>query len=641
MLRLLTIVVWLLSFTDIASAGVPLLIEDTSEPTHLMPSRLFQYYQSRKEKPLEDAQSFDWHDAMIKPYRTEQGAVYQWIKFSLRNDTADVQNFILYHASNLTLENMEVYRLDNNGSHLIGHSGAELLIKDRSIKQRLVATPVNLAAGEVADLIVHAHTTRPFKPDFAITSVDDFNDYIQSRNLIYGFCMGIEFIVFLISAVFAYRLRDKVYAWFSVMALSMLALVFVSFGFKDASPLFSLIPISSTEIGKVLRPSVTMMVLNHTAVFLSLRTMMPVLNQWFQATILSLGTLLVLSFAPGMSHFAIAGGDRLIFLGMILTATASLKAWRRKIPQASYFMLATGTLIFSVIPWLIIQLFALPAPRFALDMVPIGPAIQMCFLTLGLMAKVRSIDEARAKAEIEAGKNEELKSLVRVLSHDLSNPISVVMAYAQKGMAKCFDNRLPEISLYFQKILKASENQITIIDHIKSMRAVQDGKSSLHLSKVPLIDVFKQCEITFEQSLQKKNLRLVYDTESVEGLIVMAEASSLNHNVINNLVSNAIKFSHPGSAIEMIVDTMDERIAVTVADQGIGIPKEMLANIFRADKPTSRLGTQGEQGTGYGMPLVQSYMQKFGGDISIDSVTETESPERHGTRVTVSFKKAA
>jgi signal transduction histidine kinase len=67
----------------------------------------------------------------------------------------------------------------------------------------------------------------------------------------------------------------------------------------------------------------------------------------------------------------------------------------------------------------------------------------------------------------------------------------------------------------------------------------------------------------------------------------------------------------------------------------------MIVNLFRADKQTSRPGTSGERGTGYGMPLVQSYVQKFGGDVSVQSVTEAESPERQGTRVTISLKKAA
>lgn len=623
------------------SASEPVSYSEADLPVKILPTRKFHFFNSKNDKPTIDWNSIEWIDATKNPYRTEQNANYQWIKFSVKNDTDLEQNTILYHSSNFTLENMEVYRTKGEELMSLGQSGAELPIANRTIRQRAIGVPLKLEAGETVELVVHAHSTRPFKPDFGLTSVEDFYDYIQSRNLIYGFCMGIQFIVFMIAGVFAYRLRDRAYAWFALMALSTIVLVHVSFGYTDASPIFSHLPVSSSDIGKFIRPAVTILVLSHTAVFLSIRQVTPGLFLWFQATMISLATLIPLSFTAGVSNFAISGADRLIFLGIILMTVASFKAWRRKTPQAGYFLIATTCLILSVIPWLVVQVFALSVPRFALDLIPIGQAVQMSLMTLALMAKVRSIDEARTKAEIEAGKNEELKSLVRVLSHDLANPMSVVLAYAQKGIAKCYDNKLPEISQYFEKILKSTENQITIIDHIKAMRAVQDGKSSLHLAKVSLLDVMRQVEAAFEQALASKKLKLVYDVKALDSLSVWAESASLSNNVVNNLISNAIKFSHPGDSIEITTMTSDDRISLIITDHGIGIPKDMIANIFRADKPTSRPGTMGERGTGYGMPLVHSYIKKFGGDISIDSTTEAESPERHGTRVTVSLKKAA
>jgi signal transduction histidine kinase len=122
---------------------------------------------------------------------------------------------------------------------------------------------------------------------------------------------------------------------------------------------------------------------------------------------------------------------------------------------------------------------------------------------------------------------------------------------------------------------------------------------------------------------------------------VLAEATSLNHNVLNNLISNAIKFSRPGSTIDISSSVSGDNILLIVQDHGIGMPKDLIANVFRTDKPTSRTGTSGEKGTGFGMPVVNSYMQRFGGSISIESVTETESPATQGTRVTLSFKKAS
>jgi signal transduction histidine kinase len=627
--------------SQIALAAEPLLIQTNETPSKILPSRNFEFFNTKQEMYAKDWRTFAWSDAKSTGFQTKEDIHHHWIKFSVTNATSTDHSSILYHASNLTLEIMNVFVQQGENLIELGKSGANLPVQERSVKQRLIGVPLKIPAGQTVDLVVYSFTTRPFKPDFAITSEDDFNDYIQSRNLLNGFCMGILFIVCMIASVFAFRLKDRSYGWFALMALSMIALLNVSFGYRDASSLLRLIPFTSSEIGKFVRPLVTIMVLSHTAVFLSLRAVSPNLYVWFQATMVSLGTLIFLSFTPQVSNFAVSGADRLIFLGMILMVIASFKAWRQKIPQAGYFLLATTSLILSVIPWLIVQVFTLSVPRFAIDFVPIGQATQMCFLTLGLMSKVRSIDEARTKAEIEAGKNEELKSLVRALSHDLSNPISVVFAYAQKGISKCYDHKIPEVSQYFEKILKSAENQLSIIEHIKAMRAIQDGKFKVELSKVSLLTVMKQVEASFEVPLQDKKLKLAYDAKSIEDLHVLAEPLSLHHNVISNLISNAIKFSHPGSSIEILVSASDDRISITVADHGIGIPKEMIVNLFRADKQTSRPGTSGERGTGYGMPLVQSYVQKFGGDVSVQSVTEAESPERQGTRVTISLKKAA
>ncbi len=631
-----------IAFATPTAYGLEVLsISDPKHPTKILPNGHYQYFNAKDLRNPQDWASFPWTNAKDKPYRTEQGAHQQWLKVTLKNDLPQARDFVVYHASNLTLEMMELYKITGDNLQPLGRSGAALVVSDRALNQRMVAIPIILEEGETADFLIQTRTTRPFKPDIAVTTREDLADYIQSRNLMNGFCMGIQFIVFLIAAVFAYRLRDHAYAWFALMALSMIILIFVSFGYKDASTLLSGIPLSSSDIGKVIRPGVTMMVLYHTAVFLSLRSKTPILYQWFQATMISLGTLIALSFSESVSNFAISGGDRMIFIGMILMAIASFKSWRYKTPQAGYFLLGTLSLILSVIPWLVVQVFALTVPRLALDLIPIGQAVQIVCLTLGLMAKVRSIDEARIKAETEAGKNEELKSLVRVLSHDLSNPISVTMAYAQKGIASCKSKEHQDLASYFERILRSAGAQVEIIDHIKAMRAIQDGKTSLTMARVGLFDIIKQCEATFEQALHEKNLKLKYNDDHVKNCSVIAEPSSLRHNVVNNLISNAIKFSHPGCTITIDVTATETDVRMTIADQGIGIPKDILPSLFRADKPTSRPGTKGERGTGYGLPLAHAYVEKYGGAITVDSQTEHESPQRHGTRITVSLKKAA
>jgi signal transduction histidine kinase len=74
-------------------------------------------------------------------------------------------------------------------------------------------------------------------------------------------------------------------------------------------------------------------------------------------------------------------------------------------------------------------------------------------------------------------------------------------------------------------------------------------------------------------------------------------------------------------------------------DEGIGIPGELLENIFNPGASTSRPGTAGEEGSGFGMPLVKQYMGYYGGSIMISSKSEEKFPDEHGTEIQLTLKK--
>ena len=107
-------------------------------------------------------------------------------------------------------------------------------------------------------------------------------------------------------------------------------------------------------------------------------------------------------------------------------------------------------------------------------------------------------------------------------------------------------------------------------------------------------------------------------------------------------MSNAIKFSNKGGSIEVKVNTLpDDKIEVVIADHGIGMPEEIKKNIFRSDKQTSRKGTSGEESTGFGMPLVKTYMDHYNGSISVESYEQSLNPEKHGTTYRLIFQSGA
>jgi signal transduction histidine kinase len=121
---------------------------------------------------------------------------------------------------------------------------------------------------------------------------------------------------------------------------------------------------------------------------------------------------------------------------------------------------------------------------------------------------------------------------------------------------------------------------------------------------------------------------------------VWGDKSVVTHQIFSNLLSNAIKFSEKGSAIEIVVTEFTNTIRFEFKDFGLGIPNEKINNIFKIDHATSTVGTSGEKGTGYGMPLVHVFTEKLGGSIDIRSRHVDEFPENHGTIMIVELPKA-
>ena len=104
--------------------------------------------------------------------------------------------------------------------------------------------------------------------------------------------------------------------------------------------------------------------------------------------------------------------------------------------------------------------------------------------------------------------------------------------------------------------------------------------------------------------------------------------------LLGNLVSNGIKFSEKGGVIRVTSKIVSKMLHFAVSDQGIGIEKEKLSKIFSSEGHTSSLGTFGESGTGFGLPIVEKVSKLAGGDVAIESSTEGEN---RGTRIYLSL----
>nr|WP_295904408.1 HAMP domain-containing sensor histidine kinase [uncultured Bdellovibrio sp.] len=233
-------------------------------------------------------------------------------------------------------------------------------------------------------------------------------------------------------------------------------------------------------------------------------------------------------------------------------------------------------------------------------------------------------------------KNLDIENLLRVLIHDIANTLSS-MTY---NLVKAKEDRENSISsLEFEKIEKAVDDINNLLAQVRHLKSVKDGKAALPLKPISLTLVLHE---VYESTLgvaQKKGIKLSLDI-SRDRMLINGEKTILSNVVLLNLLNNAIKFSHPGDRIDLKAYSTDEQVIIEIQDYGIGIPEHILNQIFNLNAQTTRSGTQGEKGTGYGMPLVKEYLQMMDGTIEIHSQEKATQTQPRGTRVTLKLPLA-
>ena len=119
-----------------------------------------------------------------------------------------------------------------------------------------------------------------------------------------------------------------------------------------------------------------------------------------------------------------------------------------------------------------------------------------------------------------------------------------------------------------------------------------------------------------KEPAEKKGIRII--SEVSDELLAFGDREMIS-TVLRNLINNAIKFSHRGGLVEVIIDEKDDFLEVMVSDEGIGISRENAEKIFRIDAKYKSPGTIGEKGTGLGLILCKDFVEKNGGRIWCES----------------------
>lgn len=217
----------------------------------------------------------------------------------------------------------------------------------------------------------------------------------------------------------------------------------------------------------------------------------------------------------------------------------------------------------------------------------------------------------------------ERKELLHILCHDLANPLNAVITVL--NLMRSFQ----DFEKMRELLLSSAQNGLELIDLVRAMRSLEEHK--LQMTSLNLAHMVAESVQLLDKRFKDKFITV--NIEINETCQVYVERISFINSVLNNLLTNAVKFSYPHSTIKIHAQQTLRGVELCIHDKGIGMPTSLVHDLFDMSKATSRLGTQEERGTGFGMPLVKKFVTTYGGSVEIFSREEKTDPDDHGTTI--------
>lgn len=241
-----------------------------------------------------------------------------------------------------------------------------------------------------------------------------------------------------------------------------------------------------------------------------------------------------------------------------------------------------------------------------------GDEIDKMGITIEKMSQV-NVEQFQQLRQADVARRE----LIANISHDLRTPLTSMQGYLETLQIKKVQLSADEQSKYIELAIKHSKRLGLLIADLFELAMLESPDSKANIEQFSLAELVQDVIQKFELKTARKNLQLGCDipeyAPSVKGDIAMIE------RVLENLIENAIKFSHEGGAIQITVSPDDENLDVKVVDTGIGIAADEIPNLFQRFYCVDKSRSDGTRSNGLGLAIAHRILQLHDSTISVKS----------------------
>jgi len=217
------------------------------------------------------------------------------------------------------------------------------------------------------------------------------------------------------------------------------------------------------------------------------------------------------------------------------------------------------------------------------------------------------------------------------MSHELRTPLNAILGFSDLIRKLAADGMPPEkIVEYATDIHDSGQHLLELINDVLDLSRIESDAMKVEIEPVDTARAMETAIEVVRPMASQKAVELVLETE--DAAVLMADPRRL-HQCLLNLLSNAIKFSHIGGRVTLSAAAAGEEVSLAVADEGIGIPKELLPSIGQPFVTLEDPSDTAQKGTGLGLTITHSLTKLMAGRMDLASTLD------EGTTVTLTFPR--
>jgi signal transduction histidine kinase len=577
-----------------------------------------------------------------------------WLRFRIENQSASPREWLLEYDWPV-LDLIELYSPRGPGQWEVSRAGAQIAHGEWEHDDRNPVFRVEIEPGESRTFFVRLEAEETMLVPLTLWSGDAFRRARLESSawlaLYNGVLLGLiayHLLLFLI-------LGDRSYLYYCLMAGGV-ALYQLSF---EGIPNQHLWPDSVRWRPlslHVFGPAALLAALLFSRRFLSTRDIVPRFDRMLRSLAVFMAVLVVWPFFGGLRLFTQVAAATAI-IGAFSVLIAAVLCWRRGYKPGAYYLVAWSWVLITGPVAVLRALGIVPTNLVTIHMLEVGVILSSISLALGLAGRVnllkRNLEASledkeelvRELRELNVSledrileRTEELEKRTRDLdqrtvqlqaasrhkseflanmSHELRTPLNAIIGFSEVLLERVFGDVNDKQAEYLRDIYGSGHHLLSLINDILDLSKIEAGKLELEMSSFHLPSAIESAMALTKERASRRSIRLSCQLDPGIGEFTADERKV--KQILINLLSNAVKFTPEGGSVEVRAELGSESVAISVADDGIGIAPEDQTVIFEEFRQAKLASGPRPEGTGLGLALTRRLVELHGGSIRLES----------------------